>query len=345
MTGFSTKQTRALGRNIKESVIRVRRIANGRELSYIEGWHAISEANRIFGFDGWDRETIESRCLNARENRGAFVAVYLTRVKVTVRADERIVVREAFGTGEGAADSLCEAHEKAIKTAETDATKRALATFGKPFGLGLYAGNRRSTMPSTTIPNDARRRTRQERGANGRYHVVPQLRPDPSHATTLLANLAAVESGAVRSLVDAEDHAATEMAETTAGAVPLDCRKSEDEHTREDGNVDGGPSALMIPRDVRRRNAAHLRRVASEPCLICSRTPSDAHHLQFAQPRAMSKKVSDEYTVPLCRIHHRQLHQSGNEVAWWIDMEIDPLPIAQDLWRNSQDLRSATDMP
>jgi hypothetical protein len=69
-----------------------------------------------------------------------------------------------------------------------------------------------------------------------------------------------------------------------------------------------------------------------EPCLLCGRTPSDAHHLRFAQPRALGRKVSDEFTVPLCRTHHRQLHQSGNEVAWWADMGIDPLPIAQDLW-------------
>ena len=260
--------------------------------------------------------------------------MYLTKVKVTVRADERIVVREAFGTGEGAAASLCEAHEKAVKTAETDGTKRALATFGKPFGLGLYAGNNgRSTTLSATIPNDSRRRTRQERGSDGRYHVVPQPRPDPSHATSLLANPDTVEPPSV---VGVEDHAQTEVTETTAVADPLDCWQSEDERGPEEGNVADGTAALMIPRDVRRRNAAHLRRVASEPCLICNRTPSDAHHLQFAQSRAMSKKVSDEYTVPLCRIHHRQLHQSGNEVAWWIDIEVDPLPIAQDLWRNSK---------
>ena len=69
--GFSTKQVKALRRNLDHRYFRTRE-ANGRELSYIEGWYAISEANRIFGFDGWTRETVESRCILARENRGAF---------------------------------------------------------------------------------------------------------------------------------------------------------------------------------------------------------------------------------------------------------------------------------
>ncbi len=69
-------------------------------------------------------------------------------------------------------------------------------------------------------------------------------------------------------------------------------------------------------------------------CLICSRTPSDAHHLRFAQPRALGRKVSDEFTVPLCRVHHRQLHNAGKEIDWWsaVDRDVDPLRIAKDLW-------------
>ena len=84
--GFSAKQVQALRRNLDHRYVRTRE-ANGRELSYIEGWYAISEANRIFGFDGWNRETIESRCVLARENRGSFLAVYTARVRITVQAD------------------------------------------------------------------------------------------------------------------------------------------------------------------------------------------------------------------------------------------------------------------
>ena len=98
--GFSAKQVQALKRNPDHRNIRTRE-AHGRELSYLEGWYAISEANRIFGFDGWNRETVESRCVLARENRGTFLAVYIARVRVTVHADGATIIREGHGTGEG----------------------------------------------------------------------------------------------------------------------------------------------------------------------------------------------------------------------------------------------------
>jgi hypothetical protein len=95
---------------------------------------------------------------------------------------------------------------------------------------------------------------------------------------------------------------------------------------------------LLIERPKRRREPAHLKFVISQPCLICGRTPSDAHHLRFAQPRALGRKVSDEFTVPLCRTHHRQVHQAGNESKWWqaMDRDVDPLEIAKGLWQQSQ---------
>jgi recombination DNA repair RAD52 pathway protein len=91
--GFSAKQTQALRRNPDHRHVRTRE-AHGRELSYIEGWYAITEANRIFGFDGWNRDTIESRCVLARENRGTFLAVYIARVRITVHADGATIIRE-----------------------------------------------------------------------------------------------------------------------------------------------------------------------------------------------------------------------------------------------------------
>ena len=135
--GFSAKQVQALKRNVVKRHIR-RRQAHGRELSYLEGWYVMSEANRIFGFDGWNRETIESKCVLARENRGSFLAVYIARVRVTVQAGRTTVIREGHGSGEGRGELPGEVHDIALKAAETDATKRALATFGKPFGLALY---------------------------------------------------------------------------------------------------------------------------------------------------------------------------------------------------------------
>ena len=98
--GFSAKQVQALRRQPNRSHIRTRE-AHGRELTYLEGWYVISEANRIFGFDGWSRETVESKCVLARENRGTYLAVYTARVRLTVQADGATIIREGHGTGEG----------------------------------------------------------------------------------------------------------------------------------------------------------------------------------------------------------------------------------------------------
>jgi hypothetical protein len=95
-------------------------------------------------------------------------------------------------------------------------------------------------------------------------------------------------------------------------------------------------SQLAIAEPKRLRDKAHLKFVASQPCLVCGRQPSDPHHLRFAQPRAMGLKVSDEFTVPLCRGHHRQLHQAGNEAAWWEDLQVNVLEIARGLWEQSR---------
>jgi hypothetical protein len=96
-------------------------------------------------------------------------------------------------------------------------------------------------------------------------------------------------------------------------------------------------STLTFGHPPRRRNKAHLKYVASQPCLLCNRQPADAHHLPFAQPRAIGRKVSDEFTVPLCRTHHAELHRSGNEAEWWqaMDRDVDPLAIAKSLWDES----------
>jgi hypothetical protein len=87
---------------------------------------------------------------------------------------------------------------------------------------------------------------------------------------------------------------------------------------------------------VRKRSKAHLSFVRGQPCLICQQTPSDPHHLKFAQQSALGRKVSDEFTVPLCCPHHQDLHRCGNEKAWWANMQIAPMDIAKQLWEASQ---------
>jgi hypothetical protein len=94
-------------------------------------------------------------------------------------------------------------------------------------------------------------------------------------------------------------------------------------------------SVLMLASPRRIRNKAHLARVGANPCLICEECPCHAHHVTFAQPRGLSVKVSDEFTVPLCALHHNDLHRAGNEEVWWRKAGIDPLAAALALWQRT----------
>lgn len=135
---FTPDQIEALSAPLNKAVVATREQA-GRKLSYIEGWHAIAEANRIFGFGEWDRETVDLRLLGEPRMVGDKARVgYSCRVRITVRAGDRIIVREGCGFGSGIDKDVDQAHESALKEAETDAMKRALMTFGNPFGLALY---------------------------------------------------------------------------------------------------------------------------------------------------------------------------------------------------------------
>jgi DNA recombination protein Rad52 len=313
--GFSAKQVKALRRNLDHRYVRTRE-ANGRELSYLEGWYAISEANRIFGFDGWSRETVESRCVLARENRGAFLAVYTARVRISVQTGATTIVREGHGSGEGRGASPGEVHDTALKAAETDATKRALATFGKPFGLAFYGvGRSPSIRPTIPIPS-----TQAEPAQRLGFHP-DDTTPIPRSSRYYGRRQYASVTDQLRKI---------SVKNQTSLAPPLVPNGLDSGSDRID------KSQLAIAEPKRLRDKAHLKFVASQPCLICGRQPSDPHHLRFAQPRGIGLKVSDEFTVPICGGHHRQLHQAGNEVTWWQNLHIDALAIAKDLWKQSR---------
>jgi len=130
-------QVRQLRAKLEAKHVKTRK-ANGADLHYVEGWHVIAEANRIFGYDAWDRRTLASHCVWSGESGAYHGAAYTAKVRVSVRAGDTTIVREGSGTGEGKAPTPGQAHDLALKGAETDATKRALATFGNPFGLALY---------------------------------------------------------------------------------------------------------------------------------------------------------------------------------------------------------------
>jgi hypothetical protein len=95
-------------------------------------------------------------------------------------------------------------------------------------------------------------------------------------------------------------------------------------------------STLPLGEPRRYHDRAHLQFVAAQPCLVCGRNPSDPHHLRFMQPRALGRRVSDEFAVPLCRTHHRALHRRGDEPSWWKSAGIDPAVIAQRLWQHTR---------
>ena len=90
-------------------------------------------------------------------------------------------------------------------------------------------------------------------------------------------------------------------------------------------------ASLPIGYERRLRDKDHLRRVAELPCLVCSCQPSHAHHLRFAQRRGLGQKVSDEYVVPLCALHHGDLHRSSSEQEWWARQKINPVPVSNEL--------------
>ena len=102
-------------------------------------------------------------------------------------------------------------------------------------------------------------------------------------------------------------------------------------------------SVLALPALRRIRDRDHVKSIAKQPCLVCGRRPADAHHLRFAQSPALGRKVSDEFTVPLCRGHHREVHRCGDEAAWWNKTGIDPTAAARTLWLKTHPLPTASD--
>jgi DNA recombination protein Rad52 len=349
---FTDAQTKLLSGKLNEKNVKTRD-QRGMKLAYVEGWHAIAEANRIFGFEGWDRETVAADCIWQDAKREPRACAYAVRVRIRVRAGETVVLREGSGVGHGSGATLGDAHESALKEAETDATKRALATFGNLFGLALYdkqqLGVRRrakrngaehpagiswvllaatgETLSQHDMPEGFCTAMREYLGA---ARDVPGLEAFWARNAATMASLRAVwpELRTVNGTHYAD--VLEKLYEQSIGRLKAD---PEPVHGPEKA-IDKSELLLAIPKRV--RDAAHLQFVASLPCLVCGRTPSQAHHLRFAQPRSMGSKVSDEWTVPLCLLHHRALHDVGSEEKWWAEQGIDAKAEAERLWRERE---------
>jgi DNA repair and recombination protein RAD52 len=150
---FTPEQIESLNAPLSRSAVKGRK-QGGREVHYVEGWHVIAEANRIFGFDGWASETIDARCVSEKDRligeaqRPGFGVTYVAKVRITTIGN---VFRDGVGAGHGIDTDLGQAHESAIKEAETDARKRAFMTFGNPFGLALYDKQQSNVVDETEI--------------------------------------------------------------------------------------------------------------------------------------------------------------------------------------------------
>ena len=107
---------------------------------------------------------------------------------------------------------------------------------------------------------------------------------------------------------------------------------AEGDRNQKPSKQNGKSVGLVKP--TRARDKYHLRFIALQPCTVCGRQPCEAHHIRYAQPRALGRRVSDEFTVPLCRLHHRELHRFGDERVWWNKLKMDPMPIALRLWQS-----------
>lgn len=164
---------------------------------------------------------------------------------------------------------------------------------------------------------------------------------------TLIANDASVVEAAYRLLLEVSDRSAAVDANN---AVPVEPEKllhpDTEKHSELPANLARpGDQVTPICKRVRKRNKAHLIFIAAQPCLVCQRSPCDAHHLKFAEPRALGQKVSDEHTVPLCREHHHDLHRNGNELAWWANQQLSPLEVARGFWAKSNPAHSHNSDP
>lgn len=287
----------------------------------------------------------------------------MAKVRIAVRAGTITITREGCGCSEARARTPGQAHELALKAAETDATKRALATFGNPFGLALYdrelAGVRnRKALDLSAAEHSGPWVLCTSKGDSGPSfekadEFAEALRLSMSNATDIELLFAIWEqnvhtvralnkcfrqqgamAGLAQSLVAHLKHCATSLAKPSTEVRDLaNHAPASSTNAKRHPKID--KSVLTLSESKRLRSKEHLRFVARQPCLICGRAPSQAHHIRYAQPRGLGIKVSDEFAVPLCAIHHTEIHATGDERRWWHEHKINPLPMAEQLWRKS----------
>jgi DNA recombination protein Rad52 len=355
---FSEAQVKNLEAKLDSKHVRTRRVEDT-NLAYVEGWHVIAEANRIFGYDAWDRHTLSTRCVWSDATNHRYAAAYTAKVRIAVRAGSIVITREGCGSGSAKASTPGEAHERALKAAETDATKRALATFGNPFGLALYdrqLAGVRNRKALSVAPEDYRGPwllslpTGAGQSFNRADEFVAALSKALADAADIEVLFAIWERNVdtVRAINKQPNRSSPRgvigqnlVAHLKRRAIALAKQNIEPTPSTSPTNAPNGKidkSALPLGELKRIRSKEHLRFVAQQPCVICGRTPAHAHHIRYAQAKGIALKVSDEFTVPLCAIHHSENHVTGDERRWWQERKVDPLAIAKELWGKSMRL-------
>jgi recombination DNA repair RAD52 pathway protein len=359
---FSEAQVKSLEAKLDAKHVRTRRVQDT-TLAYVEGWHVIAEANRIFGYDAWDRHTLSTRCVWSGSASQHYDAAYIAKVRIAVRAGAIIITREGCGSGSAKAPTPGEAHELALKGAETDATKRALATFGNPFGLALYdrelAGVKNRKALSVCGAEDYRGPwlLSLPGGAGQSFDRADKFIAALSNALTEATDIEQLFAlwernvETVRAINRKINRSTPQgliahniVAHLKSRAIALAKQNVEPTSNALQGDqthskVDKSILALSEPKRVRSKE--HLRFVAQQPCIICGRAPAQAHHIRYAQSRGIALKVSDEFTVPLCAIHHHENHATGDERRWWVERKVDPLAVAAQLWAETRRLEGS----
>jgi hypothetical protein len=162
----------------------------------------------------------------------------------------------------------------------------------------------------------------------------------PAKNRLAAADAKLVEDAFERRLSDLAPSQIAEAADDAAPSAHADLVGAHATPAKGSGDVDQrdgiNKSMLILATPRRYRNPEHLRYVAQQACLICGRKQSDPHHLRYLQPRALGRKASDEFAVPLCRSHHRAVHRASDELAWWKAAGIDPVKVARKLWRQTR---------
>jgi hypothetical protein len=214
-----------------------------------------------------------------------------------------------------------------------------------PAGLELKPGRPAQTANGRARPEESKPVTLSaDASANLRHQLIAELEQlvDPeslaiwAHRALPLKNQLATTDAQI-----VEVAFAARLRQLGDAEARLESDQVNGHHSQSPSTEVNAEGVVAINKPVRERNRDHLRFVASQPCLICGRTPSDAHHIKFAEQRAMGRKVSDKFAVPICRLHHRELHRRGNEHVWWQNQEIDPLVVAATLWARTHAVAQA----